>query len=42
MLKKGPGQVFDFLAASHEQQADKKIELYGCDKYWDGKRRKGS
>jgi hypothetical protein len=37
MLEKGPGEVFDFLAASHEQQADKKFKLYSCDKYRDRK-----
>jgi hypothetical protein len=37
MLEKGPGQVFDFLPASHEEQSDKKFKLYSCDKYWDRK-----
>jgi len=32
LLKKGSGQEFDFLPASHEQQPGKKIELYRCNK----------
>jgi len=32
LLKKGFGQVFDFLPASHERQPDKKIKLYSQDK----------
>jgi len=32
LLKKGSGQVFYFLPASHEQQPGKKIELYSCNK----------
>jgi hypothetical protein len=32
LLKKGSGQEFDFLSASHEQQPGKKIKLYSCDK----------
>ena len=33
LLKKGSGQIFDFLPASHEQQPDKKIKLYSYDMY---------